>query len=93
MVAAILLGILVGVCAFCPLVAGMRLARKATPSSNIGHAGGLLLGVLGSFIILAVAVIICIAAFRDAALPFVLAEAGALVVAAVVFGIVRIVRR
>ena len=93
MVLAVVLGILVGACAFLPLIAGMRLARNATPTSNIGHAGGLLLGVLGSFIILAVGVVVCIVAARPVAVPFVLGEAGALIVAAVVFGVSRMIRR
>ena len=93
MVVAAILGVIVGVVAFAPLVAGMRLARNATPTSNIGHAGGLLLGVLGSFVILAVGVVVCIIAARPVAVPFVLGEAGALVVAAIVFGVSRMIRR
>lgn len=93
MFGAIAVGIIVGVVAFCPLVWGMNKARKATPTSNLGHAGALLLGVLGSFVILAAAVIVCIAAFRDVVVPFVLAEVVALSVAAVVFGVSTLVRR
>ena len=93
MVLAAVLGVVVGACAFLPLIAGMRLARKATPTSNIGHAGGLLLGVLGSFVILAVGVVVCIVAARPVAVPFVLGEAGAPVVAAVAFVITRMVRK
>jgi len=93
MILAAVLGVVVGACAFLPLIAGMRLARKATPTSNVGHAGGLLLGVLGSFVILAVGVVVCIVAARPVAVPFVLGEAGALVVAAVAFGVSRMIRR
>ena len=93
MVLAIIAGIVVGALAFAPLVAGMNLARRATPTSNFGHAGALLLGVLGSFAVLAVAVVVCIAAFRSLVLPFVLAEVGALIVAAIVFGVSRMIRR
>ena len=93
MVIAALLGVLVGAVAFAPLIAGMRLARKATPTSNVGHAGGLLLGVLGSFVILAVGVVVCIVVARPVAVPFVLGEAGALVVAAIAFGVSRMIRR
>ena len=93
MVVAALLGVIVGVAAFAPLVVGMRLARNATPTSNIGHSGGLLLGVLGSFVILAVGVVVCIIVARPVAVPFVLGEAGALVVAAIVFGVSRMIRR
>ena len=92
-VVAVLLGIVVGIVGFAPLVYGMNLARKATPTSNFGHAGALLLGVLVSFVVLAASVVVCIALFRELTLPFVLAEVGALVVAAVAFGITRMVRR
>ncbi len=86
MIAAIVLGVVCGILGFLPLYMGLRLARKATPTSNLGHAGALLLGLLFSFLILAVAAIVCIVAVRDLVLPFVFAEVGGLVVSAVVFG-------
>lgn len=92
MFVAIVAGAVIGIAAFFPLVWGMKMARNATPTSNIGHAGGLLLGVLGSFALLAVALVVCIAAFRDMTLPFVIAMAAALVVAAVGYGISRQLR-
>ncbi len=90
---AIIAGILVGVVGFLPLVFGMNKARNASPTSNLGHAGALLLGVLLSFIVLGAGMVICIAAFRDYALPFVLAEAGALIATAIVFGISKQLRK
>lgn len=93
MLAAILVGVIVGAIAFAPLIKGMDLARKATPTSNFGHAGALLLGVLVSFVILAAAVVVCIAFFRDLVLPFALAEVGALIAAATAFGVSRMIRR
>ena len=93
LIGAIVAGALVGVAGFYPLVFGMNKARMATPTSNLGHAGALLLGVLLSFLVLAVAVVICIAAFRDYVLPFVLAEVGALIVAAIAFGVSKMIRR
>lgn len=92
MVVAIILGAVIGVVSFLPLTWGMNLARKATPTSNIGHAGGLLLGVLGSFAILAVSLVGCLVAFRDLTLPFVIAMACGLVVSAVVFGVKKQLR-
>ena len=86
MIAAIVLGAVSGILGFLPLYMGLRLARKATPTSNLGHAGALLLGVLLSFLILVAAFIVCIFVARDLVLPFVLAEVGGLVVSAVVFG-------
>ena len=61
----------------------------ATPTSNFGHAGSLLLGVLISLVVLAVAIIACVKLFRDVAVPFALGAAGGLIVAAVVFGITK----
>lgn len=87
MIVSIIVGIVVGACAFLPLYAGTRLARKATATSSIGQAGGLLLGVLGSFLILALGAIICIIANRDFTLPFVLAMALSVVVTTVIYGI------
>ena len=46
MIAAIVLGAVSGILGFLPLYMGLRLARKATPTSNLGHAVALLLGVL-----------------------------------------------
>ncbi len=89
---AIIVGIAIGLASFAPLIWGMNLARNATPTSNIGHAGGLLLGVFGSFAILAVSLVVCIVAFRDLTLPFVIAMAAALVVAAIGYGIKRQLR-
>lgn len=93
MVVAIILGLIVGAVGFLPLIGGANLARKATPTSNFGHAGALLLGVFGSFAIIVVPMIVCIAFFRDVAVPMVLAEAAALIVVAVVYGIMRMVRK
>ena len=92
MFGAVLAGIIVGAAAFAPLVYGMNLARRATATSNFGHAGALLLGVLGSFVLLAVAVVVCIVFFRNLVFPFVLAEVIALIVAAIVFGVSRMIR-
>lgn len=92
MVVAIIVGAIVGLVSFLPLTWGMKLARNATPTSNIGHAGGLLLGVLGSFAILAVTLVICLVAFRDMTLPYAIAMAAGLVVAAVIFGVSKQLR-
>lgn len=93
MIAAILLGAVLGVLGFLPLYMGFRLARKATSTSNLGHAGALLLGVLLSFLVLAVAFIVCALVARDLVLPFVLAEVGGLVVSAVAFGFSTLARK
>jgi len=88
-VVAVVVGLIVGIASFAPLVFGMNKARMATPTSNFGHAGSLLLGVLISLVVLAVAIIVCVKLFRDVAVPFALGAAGGLIVAAVVFGITK----
>ena len=93
MIAAIVLGAVSGILGFLPLYMGLRLARKATPTSNLGHAGALLLGVLLSFLILVAAFIVCIFVARDLVLPFVLAEVGGLMVSAVAFGFSTLARK
>ncbi|MGI6104727.1 MAG: hypothetical protein ACOYD7_00865 [Raoultibacter sp.] len=93
MVFSILLGALSGILGFLPLIFGMRLAQKATPTSNLGHAGALLLGVLLSFLIIAVTMVLCLVIARDAAFSFVIAEAAGLIGTGVVYGIYKLVRK
>ena len=93
MVLAVVLGAASGVLAFLPLYGGLRLTRQVTETSNLGHMGALLLGVLVSFLVLAGTAIACIVAARDLAFPFVLAEAIALCVAAIVFGVWKQLRK
>lgn len=93
MFVAIIVGAIVGVGCFAPLIYGMNKARMATPTSNLGHAGSLLLGVLLSFVILAVATVVCVKFFRDLTVPFVIAEAGGLIVAAIAFGATKQLRK
>lgn len=89
----IVLGVIAGAGGFAPLIAGLRLARKATPTSNLGHAASLLLGLLGSMLILAGSLILCVVFAREQILPFALAEVGALVCTAVGFGVYTFVRK
>lgn len=88
-VIAIVVGLAVGVGSFTPLMFGMNLARKATPTSNFGHAGSLLLGVLLSTVILAVATVVCVMFARDMAVAFVLAEAVGLIGSTVAYGVTK----
>ena len=83
MAVAIVLGALAGAAGFAPLFAGLRMTRRVTDTSNLGHAGALLLGVLLSVALLA----------REFVLPFVLAEVVALSVAAIGFGVSNLVRK
>lgn len=87
------MGVVVGVAGFAPLIFGMNKARMASPTSNFGHAASLLLGVLLSFIVLAVGVVLCVVLARDFVVPFALGAAGGLIVAAVAFGISKNLRK
>ena len=88
MAVAIVLGALAGAAGFAPLFAGLRMTRRVTDTSNLGHAGALLLGVL-----LSVTAIACALLAREFVLPFVLAEVVALSVAAIGFGVSNLVRK
>lgn len=87
------IGVVVGAVGFMPLLGSLQLAKRATATSNLGHAGALLLGVLVSFLILAIAAVVCAVAARDFILPFVLGEALALCVVAVAYGVYKLVRK
>lgn len=91
-VLAAVIGAAVGVLGFLPLYAGLRLARRATKSSNLGQMGACVLGIGASFIILLVATIVCMAVARPFTLPFVLAEAIALSASAISYGIAKMLR-
>ena len=93
MFGAIIVGFIVGAGSFTPLIFGMNKARMATPTSNLGHAGSLLLGVLLSFVILGIATVVCVKFFRDLTVPFALAEAGGLIVSAIAFGVTKQLRK
>ena len=92
MAVAIVLGALAGAAGFAPLFAGLRMTRRVTDTSNLGHAGALLLGVL-SVAVLFVTAIACALLAREFVLPFVLAEVVALSVAAIGFGVSNLVRK
>ena len=89
MVLPIVLGAASGILGFVPLVLALRQTKKVTDTSNLGHAGALLLGVLASFILLFATAIACVLVDRPSVLPFVLAEAITLCVAGIAFGLYR----
>lgn len=76
-----------------PLFLGLRMTRRVTDTSNLGHAGALMLGVLLSFVILFLGAIACVVHARDIAVPFVLAEAAVLVACAIGYGVYTFVRK
>lgn len=89
MVIAVLLGVVSGALSFAPLLFGLKMSKKVTQTSNFGHASILILSILASFLILAVTAFLCITFARDVVLPFVVAEALALSVSAIVFGLYK----
>lgn len=91
---AIVIGILAGGLAAVPLFAGLRLTRNmGAQASAAGYLTPVLLALGGSFVVLVFATAICVIAARPVIVPFVLAEAGALIVIAFVFGIMKALRK
>lgn len=93
MAGAIALGALAGVVGFIPLVIGLHLTKYATATSNFGHMSILIIALIVSFALMFAFAFVCITFARDFAMPFVLAEAVALSVVAIAFGIARLVRK
>ena len=94
MVLPVVLGVLVGVLALLPMYAGLRVTKRMDAQEGAaGYMTPVLLAIGGSFIVLAFATVVCAVAARSVVAPFVLAEAGTLIVAALGFGIVRAVRK
>ena len=91
MVLAIALGAAAGIVGFAPLVFGLHRVKHMTDAGNLGHMGVLMLCLLFSFVLMFAFAILCVN--RDAALPFVLSEAGALSVTAIVFGVTKLARK
>ncbi|NPD30794.1 hypothetical protein HLV37_02730 [Eggerthellaceae bacterium zg-1084] len=90
MVEAIALGILAGILGFLPLALAQRGARRATGVRGSGSITMLLLGTLSSSLVLGACTAVCLLFFRDVALPFALAEFGALVAAAVSLSVYQV---
>lgn len=90
MIIAVILGLVAGVIGFSPLLIGLNMTKKVTATSNFGHMSILIISLIISFAIMFAAAIICATVARDVALFFVLAEAIALSIVAIVFGFKRI---
>lgn len=93
MALAIILGAVAGIVGFAPLIFGLHRVRHMTDAGNFGHMGMLMVCLLISFILMFAAAILCISLARDLALPFVLSEAVALSLTAVIFGVGKLVRK
>lgn len=92
MVLAIALGILAGIAGFCPSCSACT-GEAHDGFGQSGAHGVLMLCLLFSFVLMFAFAILCINVNRDAALPFVLSEAGALSVTAIAFGVTRLARK
>lgn len=93
MAAAIVLGLLSGAAGFAPLLVGLRLAKQATATSNFGHMAILIIALVVSFVLMFAFALLCVMLARDLALPFVLAEAVALSVVAIAYGVGKLARK
>lgn len=94
MAIAIIAGILVGLMSLVPMWAGVHSAKRMdAQSSAAGYLTPVLLAVGGSFIILALATVICVVVARSSVVPFALTEACTLVVAALGYGIAKAIRK
>lgn len=81
------IGISMGALSFFLLYVGLCLAKRATAYSNLGHAGSLMLGVLGSFLVLGIGLVLCAVLARDMLVYAGMSAALSLVTAALLFGL------
>ncbi|MEG0217619.1 MAG: hypothetical protein RR655_04765 [Raoultibacter sp.] len=88
-----ILGVIAGILGFLPLLGSLHATKRVTTTSNLSHAGALLLGVLASFLILAGTLIACVLVARDMLLPFALGEVLTLSAVAIAYGIYKLVRK
>lgn len=94
MAIAIIAGILAGLIGLVPMWAGVRSAKRMdAQQSAAGYLTPVLLAVGGSFVILALATVICVVVARSSVAPFALAEACTLIVAALGYGIAKAIRK
>mgnify|MGYP006976544906 CR=1 FL=1 len=94
MAIAIIAGILAGLVSLVPMWAGVRSAKRMdAQQSAAGYLTPVLLAVGGSFVVLALATVICVVVARSSVVPFALAKACTLVVAALGYGIAKAIRK
>lgn len=94
MVLAIVAGVFAAALSLVPMYAGLRSARRMdAQKSAAGYLTPVLLAVGGSFVILALATVLCVVVARPSVVYFGLAEAVTLVVAALGYGVVKALRK
>ena len=90
MVVAIICGALAGIVGFAPLLVGLNMTKKVTSTSNFSGMNILVISLILSFALMFAFAIICANVAHDVAVYFVFAEAVALSVAAIAFGVMRL---
>lgn len=91
---AVIVGVLVGLLAFLPMYAGLRVSKRMDASTSAAsYLTPVLLAIGGSFVVLVFATAICVIAARAVLVFFALAEAGTLIAAALGYGIARALRK
>lgn len=89
---AIIIGFAVGIVGFLPLVGALHLVKRAPGQGLAGSVFWLLLALAVSFVLLVAAVFGAMAISKEIALPFLFAEALGLSLAAIAFGVWRLLR-
>ena len=94
MAIAIIAGILAGAVSLVPMFAGLHSTKHMdAQQSPIGYLTPVLLAIGGSFIILALATVVCAVVARSSVVPFALTEACTLVLATLGYGIAKAFRK
>lgn len=90
MLPAIIIGFAVGIVGFLPLWGALLLVKKAPGQGMAGSVFWLLLALVVSFVLLVAAVFAAIAINKELGLPFLFSEALGLSLAAIAFGVWRL---
>ncbi len=92
-VAAVIIGIILGVVSVIPFNVATNRIRKVNPTQTLNMLGPFLLTILISFVILIAGMIVCRLVAEEVIWPFVIAELLAFAVSVIIFGLVVARRR
>ncbi len=92
-VAAVIIGIILGAVSVIPFNIATQRIRKVNPTQSLNMLGPFLLTILISFVILIAGMIVCRLVAESVIWPFVIAELLAFAVCVVIFGIMVVRRR
>lgn len=93
MVAAVIVGIVVGLVSIVPFRIATKKIRTVNPTHSLDMLAPFLLTIAASFVVLVAGLIVCKMAASDVLVPFAAAELVAFVVGVIVFGLVSSKRR